>query len=196
MKKVLPVVIITAFLLQGCAAGVVAVGAGIATDTARDNRTIGTQIDDQTLDIRITQTLGDHKKLWDASNLSVIVQEGQALVVGQTPTPKQRNEIMNIVKHVSGVKKVFNEIRLAQPSSLSTRARDSWITTKIKAQIYTNKKILPGKIQVVTENSEVFLIGVVTKGEADTAVNIARQTAGVTRVTKFFKIISKDDTSL
>ncbi|CAG8998934.1 MAG: hypothetical protein CENE_00898 [Candidatus Celerinatantimonas neptuna] len=196
MKKVLPVVIITAFLLQGCAAGVVAVGAGIAADTARDNRTIGTQIDDKTLDIRITQTLGDHKKLWNESNLSIIVQEGQALIVGQTPTPEQRNEIVNIAKHVSGVKKVFNEIRLAEPSSLSTRARDSWITTKIKAQIYTNKKILPGKIQVITENSEVFLIGVVTKSEADTAIDIARHTSGVSRVIKFFKIISKTPSSL
>jgi len=46
-----------------------------------------------------------------------------------------------------------------------------------------------GKIKVVTENSEVFLLGLVSQDEADKAAEIARNVDGVTRVIKVFEII-------
>jgi osmotically-inducible protein OsmY len=41
----------------------------------------------------------------------------------------------------------------------------------------------------VTENSEVFLLGIVTSKEADLATQIAQETGGVSKVTKVFEII-------
>lgn len=192
MRKTLAAMAISAVLLQGCAAGVVAVGAGagVTADTATDNRTLGTQIDDQTLDLRVTQALGKNDDIWQASHLSVVVLEGQVLIIGQTPTPQLRQQITMVAKGVKGTKKVLNEVRLGQPVSVGTRTKDSWITTKIKTNIYTDKSIPPGKIKVITENSEVFLVGVVTAEQAEAAVNIAKDTNGVTRVVKFFHIIS------
>ncbi|MFM2486729.1 division/outer membrane stress-associated lipid-binding lipoprotein [Celerinatantimonas yamalensis] len=189
MHKMLPVALAATLFLQGCAVGIIAAGAGVTADTATDNRSLGNQIDDQTLDIRVTHALGLNKKLWEASNLSAVVQEGQVLVIGQTPTPEMRQEVTDIVKNVNGVKKVLNEVRLGQPVSLSTRARDTWITTEIKTEIYADKHILPGKIKVITENSEVFLIGLVTSKESKNAIEIARNVDGVSRVIEFFKII-------
>ncbi|MFM2482943.1 division/outer membrane stress-associated lipid-binding lipoprotein [Celerinatantimonas sp. YJH-8] len=193
MRKNLMAVIVSALLLQGCAAGVVAVGAGVTADTATDNRTLGTQLDDQTLDLRVTRALDENKDIWKASSLSVVAQEGQVLIIGQTPTPEMRQQITMIAKGVKGAQKILNEVRLGQPVSLTTRSQDSWITTKIKTQIYTDKTILPGKIKVITENSEVFLIGVVNAKQAKSAVDIARKTSGVTRVVKFFRIVPKSD---
>ena len=40
------------------------------------------------------------------------------------------------------------------------------------------------RIKVITENGEVFLLGVVTRDQADLAVEIARNTAGVRKVIK------------
>jgi osmotically-inducible protein OsmY len=188
MRKMLPVALTVTLMLQGCAAGVIAVGAGVATDSAMDNRTVGTQIDDQTVSLRVTHALGTHKKLWEDSNLSPVVLDGQVLMIGQTPTPQMRNQITEIVKNVDGVRKVLNEVRLGQPISVSTEARDTWITTKVKTRLYANK-IPPGRIKVITENSEVFLVGVVTEKQANIAVNEARYVSGVSRVIKFFKII-------
>lgn len=188
MRKMLPVALAATLMLQGCAAGVIAVGAGVATDSAMDNRTVGTQIDDRTLSLRVTHELGTHKELWEDSNLTPVVLDGQVLMIGQTPTPQMRDQVTEIVKNVNGVRKVLNEVRLGQPVSVSTKARDTWITTKVKTQLYSNK-IPPGRIKVITENSEVFLVGVVTEKQASEAVEAARYVDGVSRVIKFFKII-------
>jgi len=42
-------------------------------------------------------------------------------------------------------------------------------------------------IRVITENGEVFLMGLVTELEADKAVEIARHVNGVSRVIKAFE---------
>jgi osmotically-inducible protein OsmY len=43
------------------------------------------------------------------------------------------------------------------------------------------------RIKVVTENGEVFLLGLVDRKQADLAVDIARNTAGVRKVVKVFE---------
>jgi len=47
-------------------------------------------------------------------------------------------------------------------------------------------------VKVVTEAGVVFLLGIVTQGEADAAVEIARTTGGVLKVVRVFEIISPE----
>jgi osmotically-inducible protein OsmY len=42
---------------------------------------------------------------------------------------------------------------------------------------------------VITENAEVFLMGLVTKKEAETAIDITRNIGGVSRVFKAFEYL-------
>ncbi|HAG41754.1 MAG TPA: BON domain-containing protein, partial [Pseudoalteromonas sp.] len=44
-------------------------------------------------------------------------------------------------------------------------------------------------IKVVTENAEVFLMGLVSESESNQAVNIARNVSGVERVIKVFEYL-------
>ncbi len=46
------------------------------------------------------------------------------------------------------------------------------------------------KIKVITENGEVFLLGLVEREQADLAVEIARNTAGVRKVIKVFDYVT------
>ena len=46
-----------------------------------------------------------------------------------------------------------------------------------------------GNIKVVTENSTVYLMGLITREMATTAADIARNTSGVERVVKIFEYI-------
>lgn len=43
------------------------------------------------------------------------------------------------------------------------------------------------RIKVITENGEVFLLGVIHRSQADLAVDIARNTAGVRKVVRVFE---------
>ena len=55
-------VILAATVLQGCAAVVVG-SAAVATKTATDPRTVGTQVDDGTLELRVSNALAKDQQI-------------------------------------------------------------------------------------------------------------------------------------
>ncbi|WP_432463805.1 MULTISPECIES: division/outer membrane stress-associated lipid-binding lipoprotein [unclassified Agarivorans] len=190
MLRIIAIVVL-AGLLQACA-GAVVVGASVAAGAATDRRTIGTQIDDQTIELQTLSALGKSEKIWQESKLSIVSLSGRVLIVGQTPSQENYNQITQIVRATEGVQEVLNEVRIKDPVSLSTRSNDAWITTKIKLKIYGDNELAPGKIKVITEDSEVFLIGFVTEQEQSLAINIARNEAGVSKVVKLFELVIDD----
>ena len=56
-------VLSSALLLQGCIAGVVVGSAAVATKTATDPRSVGTQVDDGTLEARVESALSKDQQL-------------------------------------------------------------------------------------------------------------------------------------
>ena len=80
-----------------------------------------------------------------------------------------------------------------QPTCPS-RTNDSYITSKIKTSILANIQELDGaQVKVVTENSVVFLMGLVTREQADKVTEIARTTDGVKKVVKLFEYPNPND---
>ena len=75
------------------------------------------------------------------------------------------------------------------PISMVARANDSWLTTKIKTQMFSDAELVAGKIKVVTVNNIVFLMGILPREEADRAVEIARGVYGVKKIVKVFEYL-------
>ena len=94
-----------------------------------------------------------------------------------------------MVQKVGNIKRIHDEIRIAPPTQLGTRSNDAWLTTQIKSRLLADKRLSGFLIKAVTENSEVFLMGLVTHQEAQIAVDITRQTDGVTGVYKVFEYL-------
>ena len=88
---------------------------------------------------------------------------------------------------IEKVRTTHNEITIAAPSPLTARTTDSWLTTSVKARIVGAKELNAIRIKVVTEAGTVYLLGLVTKQEADLAAQLASQLAGVQRVVKLFE---------
>ena len=186
-KPILALALLTgALLLQGCAAVVVGGAAGTAKATG-DRRTLGAQWDDQAIELKAANLLADNKPLSAASKISVYSNNGRVLLVGQTPSDAYKQEAGKIVGRIEGVRHVYNELRLGKPVSIGVRSNDTWINSKVRADMLGNKKFDSTKVKVVTENSEVFLIGLVTRQEGDQAVEIARHVSGVKQVIKAFE---------
>jgi osmotically-inducible protein OsmY len=61
----------------------------------------------------------------------------------------------------------------------------------VKARLINNGKVSPSHVKVVTESGVVYLMGIVTRDEAEAAAEIARTTSGVTRVVKVFDYVDK-----
>ena len=173
-------------LLQGCAAVLVGGAAGTAT-SAGERRTLSTQWDDQAIELKASNVLADNKQLSAASKISVYSNNGRVLLVGQTPTDAYKQTAGQSVGRIEGVRHVYNELRLGKPVSIGTRSNDSWITSKVRTDMLAAKDFDSAKVKVVTENGEVFLIGLVTRKEAEQSVEIARHVSGVTRVIKAFE---------
>lgn len=181
-------IIASLFILQGCAAAIVAGTAGAVT-AANDRRTIGSQIDDNNIEIKATLEIKGNDQLAKYSNISVISLNGAVLLLGQVPTEEMKSQAQELIKNIPAIKKIHNQIRISSNVGMTTKTFDTWLTSKVKTMLLTDDNISGTNIKVVTENSEVFLMGLVKQSEGSKAVDIARNISGVAKVIKVFEYL-------
>lgn len=179
----------TVVLLQGCAAAVVA-GTASAVTAANDRRTIGSQIDDNNIEIKASIAISEVERLEKSARVNAISVNGIVLLVGQVANQEMKNEAQITVEAIDGIRKIHNQLRIGSNIGITTQTHDSWLTSKVKAQLLAAKDISSNNIKVVTENAEVYLMGLVSQDEANRAVDIARNVSGVERVVKVFEYIN------
>ncbi len=179
----------TVVLLQGCAAAVVA-GASSSVTAANDRRTIGSQIDDNNIEIKASIAISEVERLEKSARVNAISVNGIVLLVGQVANQEMKNEAQITVEAIAGIRKIHNQLRIGSNIGITTQTHDSWLTSKVKAQLLAAKDISSNNIKVVTENAEVYLMGLVSQDEANRAVDIARNVSGVERVVKVFEYIN------
>lgn len=182
-------VLCSTLLLQGCIAGVVVGSAAVATKTATDPRTVGTQVDDGTLEARVENAIGKDQQLKKEARVVATAYQGKVLLTGQAPSTELASRAKQIALGVDGAVEVYNEIRQGTPVSLGTASSDTWITTKVRSQILTSDTVKSSNVKVTTENGEVFLLGLVTQQEGQSAAQIASQVSGVKHVTTAFTYV-------
>ncbi|WP_255555775.1 division/outer membrane stress-associated lipid-binding lipoprotein [Sodalis sp. CWE] len=173
-------------MLQGCTSAIVAGAAAVAAKTITDPRTAGTQLDDTTLKIRIKYALDKDQQLKEKAHIINNVYYGKVLLLGQAPTNSLIEKANKIVRNVVGVTEIYNEIRQESPIKLNDTLVDIWITIQIYSEIFFNKAVKLSDIKVITENREVFLLGIVTCFEGKTAAKVASKVKGVKHVTTAF----------
>ena len=147
-----------------------------------DRRTAGAIVDDQAVNAKANLALAKNKKIWKESHISTLSYNGTLLLVGQTTTANNRSTIENIVKPLTGVDKIYNQITIREPIPMKVRCNDTWITTQVKARIVSNRNIGINRVKVITEDSVVYLMGMLTKDEEESTIEEARHVTGVKRV--------------
>ena len=182
-------VLLSALLLQGCVAAAVVGVAGVATKTTTDPRTVGTQVDDSTLEARVSNAISKDKQLKDEARIVATAYQGKVLLTGQAPTPDMAARAKQIAVGVDGATEVYNEIRTGKPVTMGTASTDTWITTKVRSQLLTSDSVKSSNVKVTTENGEVFLLGLVTQEEGKSAASIASGVSGVKHVTTAFTYV-------
>lgn len=180
--------IIATTQLQGCVVAAVGAGAAAAAKVANDRRTVGTQLDDQNAEGKVSFRWAKYDRLKDEANLRVDVYNGVALMTGQAPDRQIIDQAVSEVQQVDYIRKIHNQVRVGPPRGASSQAYDIWLANKIRAKLLANDNVPSMQIKVVVENSEVFLMGRVTNQEATYAVDIARNVDGVQRVVRAFEI--------
>ena len=167
---------------------VVILGALVATGgCATDRRTLGTQIDDENIELSIRKAFTDDDRLGDEVHVNITSFNGTVLLTGEATTAEQRDIVMSRARGFEGVKRVISEINVTEPTDFARRMRDSWITGQIKTKLLSTENLPSGQIKVVTENSVVYLMGLVTQKEGELTAETTRTVGGITRVVKLFE---------
>lgn len=152
-------------------------------------RTLGTRIDDTTLTRLALVNIQRASEELQRANLSVSSHNGNVLMVGQVPSEEAKSRAEEEVLKLKKVRRVYNELEVAGPTSLLTRSGDAWVTSKVKTQLLASEHVRGLNIKVVTENSVTYLMGLVTRLEAEEATEITRNVGGVTRVVRLFEYV-------
>jgi len=173
-------------LLAGCVAAV-ATGVGAGVVAAEDRRSVGTLTEDEGIELKTLSRVAD--AYGDRVHLNVTSYNRMVLLTGEVPDDKARRDIERIARSVESVRGVTNELVVGKTAALSSRANDTYITSKVKARFVDAQRFNPVHIKVVTENGVVYLLGLVKKQEGKDAVELARTTEGVKKVVTVFEYL-------
>lgn len=187
--RVLGVILAASMLLQGCVGAVVVGSAAVATKTTTDPRTAGTQVDDTTLEMKVSNAINKDEEIKKNARIVAVSYQGQILLIGQSPNNSLITKAQSLAARVDDVGDIYNEVRIGKPIGLTRASQDSWITTKIKSKLLSSDQVKSANVKVITENGEVFLLGFVTERQAQAAAKVASNTDGVLRVTTVFNYV-------
>lgn len=179
-----------ALCMSACAPILVASVAGSAL-VATDRRTSGTQLEDETIELRASSKVRD--MFGEKVHVNVTSYNRQVLLTGEVPSDKERQAVVGIVEKVENVKSVVNELSVMPNASLGSRSNDLVVTGKIKASLVDSRDLFANAFKVVTERNTVYLMGRVTQREADSATQVIRNVSGVNKVVRLFEIISEEE---
>ncbi len=181
-------VALIAAALGGCAAAIVG-GAVVGGMVATDRRTTGAQVDDQNIELRAANNLS--ATFSDRAHLNVTSYNAQVLLTGEVPTAQDKQLAEQIVSRVPSVRAVVNELAVMPNATIEQRSSDSLITAQVKAAMVDSSDIFANLFKVVTERGTVYLMGRVTRKEADKATETVRGVGGVKRVVRVLEIVNE-----
>ncbi|AYQ57754.1 hypothetical protein THERMOT_857 [Bathymodiolus thermophilus thioautotrophic gill symbiont] len=153
---------------------------------SNDRRSSGEIIDDKGIQFVLLSWTSEDKILQDA-HLNFLIYNKTVLVTGEVPTAAALDHLTaQAPSQDFKIKKVINEARVAENSSLFNRIKDSAITAQIETLFLDQEVFNPIHVKITTENRTVYLMGSVTQREANFATKIVSSAQGVKRVVKLF----------
>ena len=190
MKKtlLLSTLILSSIFLSGC---IVSTASTVSTaiSVANERRTTGEMIDDKTIGLRLLAWSTKDQNLSDA-HVNFMSFDRIVLVAGEAPNGDVRSYIVKQIQVADPkVRKVINEIVIGPNSGYLSRVKDAAITTQVEVLFQDQEVFHPTHIKVMTENQTVYLMGEVTKREADKAAKTAAKAKGVKKVVKLFNYL-------
>jgi len=176
-------------ILTGCA-GLVIGGAAVgAASIAHDRRTTGTIVEDQTIELKVSDQLSKDEELAKHSHINVTSYNNAVLLSGEVATPELRQRAEDITHSVVKIKHVHNDLIVASPSSINERSNDALITSKVKAALFQVgiPGFDPSQVKVVTERGTVYVFGLLRHNEAEAVTSTVRRVNGVQKVVTLYE---------
>jgi osmotically-inducible protein OsmY len=181
--------LLAAFMLEGCVEAVIVGGAATGAFVAADRRQPEVVAGDERVGLTALSRIGN--RFGDNAHVNVTSYNYNVLLTGEVPDANAKSEIERIVLQVPQVKGAVNDLQVAGPATMTSRGNDTYLTGRVKGTFVTANKFHANHVKVVTESAVVYLLGLVTRQEADDATAIARSTSGVKKVVRVFEYLTQ-----
>lgn len=154
-------------------------------------RTFGAYVDDQRLQSIVEVNLRKVDPRLAEAHINVMCFNGVVLLTGEVPGNDLRQLAGDTVRDINTVRQVHNELVVQGNSTVFSRSNDNWIATKLRTKIMSNQNIESERVKIVVENRVVFLMGLLTRKEADLVSGIAAEVKGVEKVVRVIEYIER-----
>ena len=182
--------LVTSFIFSSCSP--ILQGAAAVTTVAtmsNDRRSAGEIIDDKTLNFNLSNIVRKDAILEDM-HINFMVYNKAVLMLGEAPSIEARDYLEKQIKQKAPKIRLFiNEVSVMPNSSYLSRAKDGIITVQVDALFLDQEVFHPTHVRVITERRTVYLMGSVTKREAEHATNLATKAKNVDKVVKLFNYL-------
>lgn len=176
--------------ITACASVISTLNGNDSIQEDQGSRSTGSRIDDGSIETMIKVNLNAADDALREANIDVVSFNQTVLLIGQVPNQDLKNLATRVATTSnSRVKTVYNELEVAGDTSFLSRTNDMWLSTKIKSLMLVNDDVEGLRTKVVTENGVVYLMGLLTRDEADQAVELVSGASGVTKVVRAFEYI-------
>ena len=176
MKLIFPLLILAA--LTGC------------SNYKADKDSEYSQLDDSRNEILAVKNIqASHPELAEA-HINATGFQGSILITGQVNSQELATIAEKTVERMRNVRRVYNELAVSGTTSIISRTNDVWLTSKVNASLQSNEDLDSSRIKVTTENGVVYLMGAISRQEADMAVESVQDVVGVQKIVKVFNYLN------
>ena len=155
---------------------------GTGVSVAIDPRSLGTQIDDSIMEKNLITRLTMEEKKYFLS-IKTKVLDGRIFITGKVDNPEEKLKITKIAWETSGVRSVRNDIKIREKFNFKQSAKDTLITSQLRAALIVNKNIKSSNYQIDTYKKNIYIYGIArNRDELDIVVNEANSILDVNKV--------------
>lgn len=181
------IAVILGLSLSGCVTALVATVAVATVDIIHDRRTVGEYIDDGAIELTARNIIASRKEFRKVAHIKPVSWNGILLITGEIDDATIKPDIVAKLSSIQAVRQLVDETTITNRTRLATRANDAWISSRVKSRLVVKTGLKANRVKVITTRGSVYLMGIVTKDEADKATELARTIRGVKRVVKVFE---------
>lgn len=152
-------------------------------------RSFGEYMDDRQMETIIAVNIRKADPILKDAHINVHSYNDVILLTGEVPTKELRELAGKTAREVNRVRQVYNELSVGETTKFLSRANDNWIHSKIKSKLLFNGDIDSSRVEIIVENNVVFLMGMLSRSQAEKITEVVRKTRGVNKVVRAIEYI-------
>ena len=185
MKK--KIILLLIVILQ-CSCAIAIIAGAAASIIIYDRRRLNTMHDDILIVRQIKNEIKNNKS-FNGSRINVVSFNRILLISGQLTSADLKITLDKIARQNHNIYRIYDETKVNKPITLEQQAQDAWITSQVRSTLIATRHLESGSLRVITEDQTVYLMGTVTKDQADLAAEEIRLIPKVKQVVRVFQYI-------